>query len=267
MNDKPLTEFKPIYIQDVQPCRDDEISLVDLALIVSRRKTLLMLITLIFIVAGIAIALIQPKQYTYSTSLEIGSQFINGNIQPLEGVDTLLAKLQHSYIPFILKSSKNANNKEEKEYKIQASIPKNSQIIVIESKAAETDADKITDLLGKITVRAIEDHNTIYTKLQRNLQSLKHQTEQKLQALATKPDASSEINALQLSLDSYNLQLTNLRKTREILPPMASAEPTGTSRKLIVVMATLVGVFLGLFAVFLAEFMAKVRQKQNEHAA
>lgn len=267
MNDKPLTDFKPIYIQDVQSYRDDEISLVDLALIVSRRKTLLIAVTLIFIISGIAIALTLPKQYTYSTSLEIGSQLIKGSVQPLEGADTLLAKLQHSYIPYILKSNKNTDKGNEKKYRIQASIPNNSQIVVIESKAAETDADKITGLLGKITARAIEDHNTIYTNLQRNLLSLKQQTEQKLQGLINKPDASPEINALQLSLDNYNLQLANLRKTREILPPMASTEPTGPSRKLIVIMATVAGIFLGIFAVFLAEFLEKVRQKQNEHAA
>lgn len=262
MNDYPTKQSKPVYIQDISPYRDDEISLIDLSLILIKRKTLFISILLSFIVAGIAIALIVPKKYMYSTSIEIGSQLIDNKVQPLESPNTLRAKLQHGYIPIVQKSWLKGAPEDSRKFKIHAIIPQSSQIIVLEAKAAESDDDTIVNLLSQITSKATADSNKIYTSLQLSLQQLKRQTEQKIQALAKKADASSEIETLQQTLDNYDLQLANLRKTRIILPPTPSEEPVSISRKLIVIAATLLGLFSGFVTVFVAEFISKVKEVQ-----
>ena len=57
------------------------------------------------------------------------------------------------------------------------------------------------------------------------------------------------------------LGVTILRNTREILPPIRSIDPTGGSRKIIVVISAITGLFLGIFAAFFTEFLSKVKQK------
>ena len=78
-------------------------------------------------------------------------------------------------------------------------------------------------------------------------------------------DNETEVSTQQNLIELYSSQLANLRKTREILPPMKSIEPTGTSRKLIVIISAFAGVFLGVFSAFFAEFVAKIREASRQN--
>ena len=114
MKDKDLPEVKPIYIHEASYSTDDEISLVDLALVLVKRIKLISLIIVIFILFGFVITQFVTKQYTYSTSLEIDNQMIGGNIKAFESPHTLLAKLEHSFIPQALNElSKSRPNKDD----------------------------------------------------------------------------------------------------------------------------------------------------------
>ena len=77
MKNNDLQEIKPVYVREASYSTEDEISLLDLAMVVVTRKKLIVLIFTGIIVLGIAAALLIPKKYTYSTSIEIGSQIIS----------------------------------------------------------------------------------------------------------------------------------------------------------------------------------------------
>ncbi|MCW9014466.1 MAG: Wzz/FepE/Etk N-terminal domain-containing protein [Gammaproteobacteria bacterium] len=264
MNSNNLKEIKPIYIQEAIPYADDEISLIDLAMVLILRKKMIGIILTLFIALGITAALLIPKKYTYSTSIEIGSQIINGTINSFESPQTLLAKLQHSFIPRTLNEHQQLNPEDDKKYKINASIPKSSEIIVLEIKATEDQADSVIKLLQNITQKATQDHSRIFESVKRNLQSRLQQANTKLAKLGSGTDNQGEKTSLQDNIENYSAQLANLRNTREILPPMKSIEPTGTSRILIVIIAIFSGLFIAIFTAFFAEFATKVREKSSE---
>ena len=264
MENKDLKELKPIYIHEASYSSDHEISLIDLAMILVNRKKLVYLIFFSFLTLGIAAAVLAPKEYTFSTSLEIGSQIINGSVKTFETPQTLLAKLKYSYIPQVLNEQRQTDSESNNKYSIKVSIPESSDIIVLTVNSTNKQADLMGRLLQNITQKAVLDHNRIFESVKRDLHTRLEQMKIKLSDLGSGSDNRAEKASLQSNVEGLSSQLANLRNTREILPPMKSLEPSGISRKLIVIIATFSGLFIAVFAVFFVEFVAKVRAKQNE---
>ena len=258
-------ELKPVYIHEVNYSADNEISLVDLAMILVRRKRIIVVITTFVILLSVITAFLMPKSYTFATSIEIGSQIIDGTIKPFESPETLLAKMQHVFIPQTLNEQRQTNPENKERYKVKASIPKSSVIIILKIKGTEDKADLLKNLLQSISQKATLDHGRIYDAIRKNITSRLKQTTTELQMLKKSNDNEAEVATQQNRIEVYSSQLANLRNTREILPPMKSLEPTGTSRKLIVIIAAFAGVFLGIFSTFFAEFIAKVRETSRQN--
>jgi uncharacterized protein involved in exopolysaccharide biosynthesis len=264
MKNNNLQEGKPVYIHEPYYSTDDEISLIDLTMVLVRRKRMIAITTTFIIALGVIAALLTPKSYTFSTTIDIGSQIIGGTIKPFESPQTLLAKIQHVFIPQTLNEQRQTNSEDIKNFKIKASIPKNSVIIILKINGTENESDLITGLLQNVTQQAIQDHQRIYNAAKQNLLALKEQLKTELAALEpAKDNWANERRLLKSNLEVHVAALANLRNTHEIMPPMRSIEATGTSRKLIVIIAAFLGIFLAVFAAFLAEFIAKVKEKSQ----
>ena len=266
MKNSDLQELKPVYIRESINSTADEISLIDIAMVLVRRKNMIAAITIIITALGTGIALSKSKTYTFSTSIELGSQVINGAILPFESPQTLLAKLQYSFIPQIL-SEQQLSNPGERRYTISPRVPKSSDIIVLEVKGTEDQADLLTDLLHQVTEKTIQDHKRIYEAVKQNYTLLKTQAEGEMALLKSEGNGrTEEIRLLTKSIDTYNSKLANLRNTREVSSPIRSIGPTGSSRKLIII-AALAGIFAAIFSAFFAEFVAKIKKASLQSSA
>ena len=261
MKNHTTNNQKPVYIHEVNYASDSEISLIDLVMVLIRHRWTIVTITIFAFILGLTVVFSMPKKYTYTTSIEIGSQIINGNIKFFESPQTLLAKLQHGFIPKTLDEHRQAATKDSAKYSIKASIPKNSEIIVIEIKGTEDNAEKIIKLLQSVTTKAIHDHKRIYEAVKKNLISLEEQAKNELDSLGQRKNQEERRKFLKGAIAVHKSELANLSNTREILPPMQSINAAGPSRKLIVIIATLAGIFLGVFSAFLSEFIAKVKER------
>lgn len=261
-----LQELKPIYIHDATSySASEEISLIDIAMILIRRKVLVVSVFIVFIALGVASSLFIPKIYTFSTTIEIGSHIINGSVRLFETPQALMAKLEHSYIPQTLIEYKNTHKDEKERYNIKLSVPSGSNITLLEAKGTEDMADTITNLLQLISQKAIQDHKRIYDATKQNFIAAKMQSTSELALL--NPDNienTEKIQAAKSKIESYNSQLVNLRNTREILPPMRSIDSTGTSKNIIIAISVLAGTFLGIFSAFFAEFMTKIKERSTQ---
>ena len=266
MKNNELQELKPVYIHEARYSADDEISLVDLAVILARRKALIIFIITIFMALGIAKALLTPKQYTVSASIEIGSQIIEGNVNFFESPQNLLAKLQNSFIPLTLNTYQLSNPDDKNNYIIRSSVPSSSEIIVLEMNGTEDEVSLMTTFLQNVIQKAIQNHNRIFGTVKQNLVTSINQAKAERTGLNSNENLQSEkIKNLKDEIEIYKLQLANLLNTREISPPMKSNLPTGTGKKLIVTLALFAGIFLAIFAAFLAEFIARVKEKSSAH--
>ncbi|VAW57454.1 hypothetical protein MNBD_GAMMA07-973 [hydrothermal vent metagenome] len=262
MKNKDLPEVKPIYIHEANYSADDEISLIDLVLVLVKRVKLISAIIIIFILFAFISTQLVTKQYTYSTSLEIGNQMINGAIKSFESPQTLLAKLQHSFIPQVLNEQYKTNPSSDKQYKIEANIPKGSAIIVLEIKGPAEQRDVMTGLLLKTFKKVRLDHGRIYNSVKQLLSANLKQAKAELTLLKTDTNNVTEITTKQNLIESYSSRLASLRNTREISPPMQSLSPKGVGKALIFIITVLAGIFIAIFAAFFAEFVTKVREEQ-----
>ena len=252
-------ELKPVYIHEMNYSTDDEISLIDLAIVLIRHKTIIAVIFTATIALGVTMTLFTPRIYTFSSTIEIGSQIINSSIQPLESPQALLAKLQYGYIPQLLIEHKQSSPSNKKKYQIKASVPKGSNILLLETKGTKEQEDILKTLLQTVSQKAIQDHNHILASVRSNLKARLKQTNNNLKSL--KSGSEKEVATNQELIEILNSQLANLRNTREILPPIRSIDPTGGSRKTIIVISAITGLFLGVFTAFFTEFLSKVKQK------
>ncbi len=267
MKNNNLQESKPFYIHESSHSVDNEIDLIDLATVFIRRKKMIASISIFITTLGVILALLSPKSYSFTTSIEVGSQIINGTINPLESSQTLLAKIQYVFIQQTLNEQRLTliNQGDKKRHKIKARIPKNSEIIVLEIIGTEEEASLMVALLQKVTQLAVQDHQRIYDAVKKNLLALEKKSQVALTSLNFKSndDFVEKRRFLQGNIDIQKSQLANLRSTREILPPMKSLESINTSKTLVVTIITFVGILLAIFSAFLAEFIVRVKERQN----
>jgi len=262
MKNKELQELNSIYTLKSDLSTNDDISLVDLAVILIRHKIMISMIFIIIVALSVVLAITKPNTYTYTASIEIGSQFISGSVKRFESPQTLLAKLNHGFIPQVLNELQLSSPDNKKRYNIKVNIPKNSQIIVLELTSTSDQADAKKEILQKIISKALQDHKRIYDAVKRNYISLSEQAKADLAAQNTTNKLSpDEIKYIKNKIESYKLHLANLQPTREILSPIKSLGPTGGNKKMIVIISATFGIFLAVFIALFAEFSTKVKEQ------
>ncbi|MCI0507725.1 MAG: Wzz/FepE/Etk N-terminal domain-containing protein [Gammaproteobacteria bacterium] len=176
-NPNPNQQSMPPYYYE------DEISLIDLWLVLVRRKKLLIITFAAVVIIGLVLALITPKKYSYSTSIEIGSRVIQDKVQPIESPETLLAKIQESYIPFVQQQYRNEKSDNDALHRITARIPKGSQIIVLESNGGAERGDAYKELQQRVINEVQSDHKRILEVIRKELEIARNKAMDKLEEL------------------------------------------------------------------------------------
>ncbi|MBK9130702.1 MAG: hypothetical protein IPM20_03530 [Gammaproteobacteria bacterium] len=351
MNMEPRHPLKttapPDLLRYVAP--EDEISLVDLWLILLRHRRLIAAIVVVAFLLGLAAAALKTDRYAYTTTIQIARV----GDQLLEQPDTLLAKLNESYIPYVLQQRL---QQEPGAMAIHAGaeIPKNSNLILIRSEGPEADADLHLKVHGQILDRLAQDQDpaidVVKLSMENDLNRLRNQRDKlkdQAESLQSQDQRlneqevllknqlkdlkklidSSESNRnkalrevegeakamtlmlidtetrkymdreaeieerllvglpqerdtlkngladnlrsqaeLQERLREAEAKIVNIRYTRPITPSLRSQNPLGVSREVIVILSGILGLMLGIFSAFIAEFQIRIRERLDEQA-
>ncbi len=158
---------------------EDEISLVDLFIVLYKHKTLIAIIFLLCTAGGVFYALTKPILYTYSTSIEIA----RGTSGLIEEPETVLAKLQESYIDYVLQQYNKDNPQDPEKIKITAKVPRQSDIVVLESIGTEEMADIHHQLHQEVVDKLSEDHGRMIAVMKRALDAEQRHAKNKLSEL------------------------------------------------------------------------------------
>jgi hypothetical protein len=151
-----------------RPYPDDEISLIDLWNILVRRKAVFAATFGFFFIATVGFVLLKSEKYLFSTTLEIGSTTEGGERILIDKPETILAKIQEGYIPAVLNGAADSNDGADK-FKLTVRVPKGSDVVVIESKAKESDGEKIKTLEERIIAMVQKDHERILEVVRTNI--------------------------------------------------------------------------------------------------
>lgn len=322
---------------------EDEISLVDLFIVLYKHKALIAIIFLLCTAGGVFYAFTKPILYSYSTSIEIA----RGTSGLIEEPETVLAKLQESYIDYVLQEYKNDHPQDPERIKITAKLPRQSDIVVLESTGTVKSADLQHQLHQAVVDKLSDDHARMIAVMKRALDAEQRHAKNKLSELEDQAallkvqedrigenakllksqitdvrklidesrknrkqsvnEVTGEAKAMTLLLIDNEIQqyqrrlsdleeqlaiglendrdelrinladnlraqdeqrekiqdtvakISEIRQTRAMTPTMRSFESIGTGRMVIIVIAGLLGMFLGVITAFFTEFIKKVK--------
>jgi len=135
------------------------------------------------VLVGIMFALLMPAKYQYSTPIELGTRLSGEDMVVIESPETLLAKIQESYIPLARRQYSVEHSAMEGAPEIEARIPKGSQIIVLSSKGSERDGVTHKTVQQAVINMVTVDHSRITKVLHKETEILQNRAVVKLEEL------------------------------------------------------------------------------------
>ncbi len=203
---------------------EDSISLIDLWMVLSRRRGIIFAILGLALLAGLLTALLMPAKYTYTTAIEIGSKSsANTDALPIEPPETVLAKIKESYIPQALHDFSQARETE-KGYKVEARIPKGSELIVLEAKAPEEDGPAYLTIMQTVIDKVEGDHRRVSAVIRSNMKTQLGQAQLALSALTDPSTLEVKKRALESKLLKARMELERLKDPLTLALPKKDLE-------------------------------------------
>jgi uncharacterized protein involved in exopolysaccharide biosynthesis len=219
-----MTKNPPVHKQNLPAYSypndyPDEINLVDLWLVLMKRRTVIAMTVGLCLLAGILFALLLPPKYQYSTSIEIGTRLNDANIDVIESPDTLLAKIQESYIPLARQKYLAEHSELKGVPKIDAKIPKDSQIIVLSGTGPQSDGAVHKALQQAVVDMVKKDHGRMVDVMRKEREILESKATTKLAELK---DEAKLIQAREKRLGDISKLLTG--QAEEVRADLARAK-------------------------------------------
>ncbi len=203
---------------------EDSISLIDLWMVLSRRRGVIFTVLGLALLAGLLVALLMPAKYTYTTAIEIGSKpSTNSDALPIEPPETVLAKIRESYIPQALHSFSQAQGTE-KGYKVESRIPKGSELIVLEAKAPEEDGPAYLTIMQTVIDKVEGDHRRVSAVIRSNMKTQLGQAQLALSALTDPSTLEVKKRALESKLLKARMELERLKDPLTLVLPKKDLE-------------------------------------------
>jgi LPS O-antigen subunit length determinant protein (WzzB/FepE family) len=143
----------------------DEISLIDLFVVLARHRHLMALTFVAVVALGLAVAFAKPQSYAYTSSLQIA----RGASGPVEAPATVTAKLNESYIPYTLQQEESRNGFAS--IRLDASVSQNSDVVVMKSSGPLAEEERHLALHRAVAERLMQDHERELANARSLLQS------------------------------------------------------------------------------------------------
>ena len=277
---------------------EDEISLIDLWLSIARQKKVFWYVFSAILVISLISSILIPVKYTLSSTIAIGRIVQNDKRVLIESPATVKAKLDNALIPKILNEYQDENIQIAE---IDVITPKNSELVVIETKVKEGEVEVFSKVLSNMTEAIQQDHEKIIGPTKSRINSTIQQKEKELEneqmdgfiepvtmskesETKIEHDVQKQLNDLEVTriewqafqkeqkidelkqeIADLKYQLDSITDTRAVTQPIRSQKPAGISKTIIVISGGALAIFMGLFGAFIAEFVTKVRE-YKEHA-
>lgn len=242
---------------------DDEISLVDLAKILIKRRWTLLITAAVIVLVALIFALLREPNYTYTSIYKIAE---TERGKALESPESLIEQAQNLYWPNVSRAYQAENNLKSMPFKLAVNNPKDTLLILLSSEASEASQAKI-EALHQQVIEALQQQQQQAVKT--TVERLQRQTEttQKLLDQAEQSDSDKAADMIA----SYTERLFALEDRKQslqegqVLQVAAVGERAkGIGKSLILALGIVLGGIFGIMAAFFAEFAARVRQSLQE---
>ncbi len=242
----------------------DEISLVDLATIFVRRIWLFIVLFVLFVVGGVVFALLQDEQYEYVSLYQIAEKSAD---KPVEKPAKAIAVLQSQRLPE-LEATYKSEHGERVPFNVSFSNPEDTSLVRISSEAVKDSAEDVRAFHKELLDHLKSRHEKQIVDARSNIETRLDSVVRTLDALKQTPEAGQAVAEVMQKQVELEGELASLSSGELMVVGRESIERVAPNRKLIAVLATVVGFIFAFVAVFFAEFASLVRkalreQKQN----
>ncbi len=207
---------------------EDSINLIDLWLELVKHRAIIFASTALALIAGFLVAFLMPQKYNYVATIEIGSTLMQtnaGSVQQLiDPPETVLAKIQESYIPLAQQQFSKTHPDNNAIYKIEARIPKGSQLVVLEAKGAKENSAAYLQQLQDVTHYLLQDHQRVMNVYQARLNNQLAMAKIKLDEIIDPSTLATQQKQLESQLNSARIKLDELRDPRVLVVPRLQLE-------------------------------------------
>lgn len=234
----------------------DEISLVDLATIFVRRIWLFIAILVLFVVGGIVFALVQDEQYEYVSLYQI-AEVEQGDA--VEKPAKAIAVLESQKLPEV-KAAYKAEHDRRMPFGISTSNPENTSLVRLATDAARENADEVKTLHAELLAYLKTRHERLLDSTRGSLEARVESVQRTLDALKAAPDAGQAVAEVMQKQVELEGQLAALEASEVLVTARESVERVAPDRKLIVTLSIVAGFVFALVAVYVAEFVAAVKE-------
>ena len=272
-----------VKINQESPSADDEINLTDLWRVLARRKALVLAMPVLSLLVAALYLLITPAVFESRAVIQVGQV---GQVGQVEAPTVLVQRLKEQYRV----DDKDAPAEMPRVTDISQDKKGSNSIITI--LVQEHSAEGAQKYLDQVVKNLLAEHSKRYNQAMnvqyQRLQSLDKQVQalsdhigklstyieavrpqnpaqaaiiaiEKGKLLTEVPNLEAEYTALQLALSEIQSQPSKL--LREPTLPKNKTKPKRAS---VLALAAVLGLMLGLFAAFIAEFFVKARQQLRE---
>jgi|AntDeeMinimDraft_5_1070356.scaffolds.fasta_scaffold08175_3 uncharacterized protein involved in exopolysaccharide biosynthesis len=259
-----MSENKQQPQQPQHPYYDDEISLVDLATTFIRRRRVFYAVFVVVVGVALLYALLLVGEVKeYSSLVQLAEEQTEEGKQPVEPPTAVLATIENRWYPELQAVYAETQGKK-LPFKISASNPEDTALIKLTTEASPNAAAEVKKIHQQLVDSIIERQNTVVNRSEKALEQRLASVENTLQRLVEQQVAGEAIAQTIKERADLEAERESLRPAEVLVVARESLDNKGTSKKLILALAIVLGLMLGIFATFMAEFASQVRKAMKE---
>lgn len=233
----------------------DEVSLVDLAVLLVKRWKLLLTIFTLIALATLAFALLRPTSYTYTSLYAIAETLDEeGELSGLETPGAVKAKLTLSTLPAQISAYLDEKGWQSLPFNVDAQRLGDTRLIALTTEADSTQAGNVEALHRRVIEALVEDQEALYRRkresLERRLSSIRQ--------IMSSAGAAKE--GLVESAGKIESELGALQAGRIEQIAVRSLRPQGIGTGLIVALGLVLALLLAVVGAFVAHFTTLIRE-------
>lgn len=233
----------------------DEISLVDLAATLVRRRYAFFMVFGIVLLLGIAYALVSPERYEYSSLVQLAVK-IEG--KPLESTAVTLATAHNKWIPE-LEAEYRALGGGNLPFGVEVTIPAGTALIRILSEAQPGQSALVEKQHRTLTEVLLGHQTNLLQKERALLEGRIKVLDQVVRQLPGSPESAVAVASAIERRAELEAGLAALEEAEMLFLARQGEVRLSPKRALIIVLALVMGSLLGVIAAFFLEFLKAVR--------
>ncbi|XKH59411.1 hypothetical protein LG290_12060 [Halomonas sediminis] len=248
-----------------------EVSLVDIAVITCRRWKIALAVFLVIFGAVVALVMSGEKKYTYNSVYKVAEQrpTQNNELGSLEPPSAVAAKIRTLYANNASAALMKMLKTERLDFDVTVTNPNETLLLVIESEAAESNAQHVTSLHEQILQRAQENQQISLQRRKETLEKRRDNTLERAQNILESSDSGELAATYADQVAEIEAHLAELVPGEIVQLAERSTRPVGLGRLWKLVLGGMVAVILALGSAWLWHFAALVvkKMKSNHRAS